>query len=83
MDERDVRQINSSLCRRASVTAQRDVADRFTRLIGQSVLLARYRIEFRMSGKTGLEHAVEVGTGDTFQFIIELDRKTSCLDKRV
>ncbi|MEI9952342.1 MAG: hypothetical protein WDO74_25990 [Pseudomonadota bacterium] len=47
------------------VAADRDIADRLKRFVGQRVLLARDRVELWVAAEPSFERAVEIGAPDT------------------
>src|SRR5262245_19721078 len=80
VDERNVRQVDPRLGRGAPVAVDRDIADRLERFIYQRVLLTRDRIELRVAGESGFERALEIGSPDALQLVVEFDRYTARLD---
>src|SRR5262245_10643749 len=77
MDQRNVWQIDACLGRGPSIAADRDVAHGLEGLIGERVLLARERVELRVTGEARLERAVEVGAPHTLELVVELDRNAA------
>ena len=82
VDERDMRQVDTRLGRCATIAADRDVAHRLERFVGERMLLTRDRIEFRVAGKAGFERAVEIRAPDALELVVELDRDAARFDDR-